>query len=90
MEDFEERIAPDAKIRLASERIPITWNYNADMIIGHASLNDDGASLDITITDPKMVEIFKLDRKRVLNGLSVSAFPAVPAVPQPRPEDYCD
>lgn len=41
--------------------VPVVWNYDYEMLIGHGQLSEDGQSLVITITDQRVIDRLKPD-----------------------------
>lgn len=55
----------------------VIWGYNFDEIIGGATISEDG-TVTFTITDPRIIEIIKHDRKiEIISLYHTPAFPKI-------------
>lgn len=56
------------------DKVPVIWGYAFDDVIGGAIIEEDG-TVTFTITDPRIIELVKKDRK--IEAVSLYNTPAI-------------
>lgn len=54
--------------------VPVIWSYDYNMIVGGATLHDDG-TVTVTIKDPRMADAIVRDK---VAGIAIHKQPAAP------------